>query len=455
LEIALPNPIVGVRRALARMRHARSSSLDTPRPRSRDAAHPASPIDRLRAVRRTEPAVIVETTRQASRRLAGSIAGLSGRERALPIAVAGLVVAASVLSVGPTTGAPSKIDQSTPRIAIGGGVLGPAEALPEGEAVGQGPDLVAEGGAALSGAPANVLAAEADAEPTTFPMSRFLADGTLLKPIAVDPTVPDASERLQTYEVRAGDTLTGIANKFGVSMMTVWWANDLKSKDDLKRGQKLVIPPVNGLIVTVKAGDTLDSLAAAHKVEAGEIIAYNGLMDADLVVGQVLILPGALGASIATPTPKPTPKATARPRSSSGSSGGGSAPSYSGGRLAWPMPGHRIIQYYRAGHHGLDIAAKTGDKVYAAAAGTVVYAGWKNNGGGYVVWINHGNGLYTTYNHLSRVLVSRGQSVSRSQAVGRAGATGWAYGSHLHFEVTRGYPWANGRDNRVNPLAYY
>lgn len=452
--MALPNPIIGVRRALARMRNARPSSLDTPRHLSRDAAHPASPIDRLRAVRRTEPAAVAEATRQASRRLAGSMAGLSGRQRALPIAVAGLVVAASVLSVGPTTGSPSKVDQSTPRIAIGGGVLGPAEALPEGAATGpQGPDLVAESVTAASGAPANALAAEVGAEPTSFPMSRFLADGTLLKPIAVDPTVPDASERLQTYEVRAGDTLTGIANKYGVSMMTIWWANNLTSKDDLKRGQKLVIPPVDGLVVTVKAGDTLDTLAAAHKVEVGELIAYNGLMDADLVVGQVLILPGARGEGIATP--KPTPKPTTRPRSSSSSGGGGSAPSYSGGRLAWPMPGHRIIQYYRSGHHGLDIAAKSGDKVYSAAAGTVVYAGWKNNGGGYVVWINHGNGLYTTYNHLSRVLVSRGQSVARSQAVGRAGSTGWAYGPHLHFEVTRGYPWANGRDNRINPLAYY
>jgi murein DD-endopeptidase MepM/ murein hydrolase activator NlpD len=460
LENALPNVIIGVRRALARLRPARPNSPDDTPSRSRDAAHPVTPLDRLRSVRRSDPAAIAETTRQASRRLAGSIAGLSGRERALPVAVAGLVVAASILSVAPTTGAPTKVDQTTPRIAIGGGVLGPAEVLPEEGVADPGvADLTAgDGSREALGAPANALAADAGDEPESFPMSQFLADGTLLKPIAVDPSVPDASERLQTYEVKAGDTLTGIANKFGVSMMTIWWANGLTTKD-LKQSQDLIIPPVDGLVVTVKAGDTLDALAAAHKVEVGEIIAYNGLIDADLVVGQVLIVPGARGAAIATPTPKPTPKPTARPRTSSsgssGSSGGGSAPSYSGGRLAWPMPGHRIIQYYRSGHHGLDIAAKTGDKVYSAAAGTVVYAGWKNNGGGYVVWVNHGNGLYTTYNHLSRVLVSRGQGVARGQAVGRAGSTGWAYGPHLHFEVTRGYPWANGRDNRVNPLAYY
>ena len=52
---------------------------------------------------------------------------------------------------------------------------------------------------------------------------------------------------LQHYTVREGDTLTGIASRFGVSMMTVWWANKLTSKDSLKVGQDLVIPPVNGL----------------------------------------------------------------------------------------------------------------------------------------------------------------------------------------------------------------
>ena len=85
--------------------------------------------------------------------------------------------------------------------------------------------------------------------------------------------------------------------------------------------------------------------------------------------------------------------------------------------------------------------------------GTVVFSGWKNNGGGYQVWIAHGSGLYTTYNHMSGVSVGRGQHVSRGQRVGRMGATGFASGSHLHFEVWKGPIWNGGR--RVNPLAYY
>ena len=84
---------------------------------------------------------------------------------------------------------------------------------------------------------------------------------------------------LEHYTVRDGDTLTGIASHFGVSMMTLWWANKITTKDSLHVGQDLVIPPVTGLVVTVKAGDTLDSIAAANKVDASDIVEVNGLTD--------------------------------------------------------------------------------------------------------------------------------------------------------------------------------
>lgn len=122
--------------------------------------------------------------------------------------------------------------------------------------------------------------------------------------------------------------------------------------------------------------------------------------------------------------------------------------------MAWPVSGggNYVSQYFRYGHYGLDIAADYGSTVRAAAGGTVIFAGWKNNGGGYQVWIAHGSGLYTTYNHMSGVSVGRGQSVGKGQRVGRLGQTGYATGPHLHFEVWRGAIW-NGGD-RVNPLGY-
>jgi len=277
----------------------------------------------------------------------------------------------------------------------------------------------------------------------------FRDDGTLMKPFAVDTTVADGKALLRTYRVKSGDTLTGIAQHFGVSMMTVWWANDLKAKDDLHIGQTLVIPPVNGVVVTVTAADTLEGLAAKFEVEPSDIVDANNLADPNLVVGQTLTIPGARSAGIATP--KPTPRPAAK---SSGSSHTTTRPParYSGGRFAWPVPGGYISQYFHYGHYAIDIAADPGTRVVAAAGGTVIFAGWKNNGGGYQVWISHGSNLYTTYNHMMSVSVGRGQGVSRGQQVGRVGMTGNATGPHCHFEVWRGPVWAGGV--RVNPLLY-
>jgi murein DD-endopeptidase MepM/ murein hydrolase activator NlpD len=285
----------------------------------------------------------------------------------------------------------------------------------------------------------------------------FLDDGTLLKPVAVDTTVPDGSSLLRTYKVKSGDTLATIANRFDVSMMTLWWANKLESKDRLHIGQTLRIPPVNGLVVEVTPADTLTGLATKYKVDEQEILTTNGLEDRNLVVGQVLMLPGARGSQIKEPKPKRANKSLvstpSRPRSNSGGSRPVRPPSrYNGGSMAWPTSSHHVSQYYHYGHYGIDIDGSTGDPIYAAASGTVIFAGWKNNGGGYQVWVAHGSGLYTTYNHMSSVSVGRGQGVGRGQRVGRMGATGFATGSHLHFEVWKGPIWNGGR--RVNPLAY-
>ena len=355
-------------------------------------------------------------------------------ERTIGIVAALMVLGASLVSFQPAAAQPVGDVAgagSAPRIAIGG-EAGAEEQLDPMEVAG------------LVGGPARAAAAAEAAAP----QSSYADDGTIWKPVVVDTTVQDGKGLLQTYTVKSGDTLTGIASHFGVSMMTVWWANKLTSKDDLHVGQKLTIPPVNGLVVTVKVGDTLDSLAARYKVDAGQVVAVNQLDDPTLIIGQTLILPDAAGAPI--PTPKPAP-----PSRSGGGSCNCSGPStYGGGAFSWPVVGgsNYISQYFRYGHYGLDIAADYGSRVRAAAAGRVIFAGWKNNGGGYQVWISHGSGLYTTYNHMSAVSVSSGQSVAEAQQVGKVGSSGWATGPHLHFEVWVGQVWNGG--HRVNPLSY-
>jgi LysM repeat protein len=140
----------------------------------------------------------------------------------------------------------------------------------------------------------------------------YLADGTLLKPALIGEGLRGAmAGTIRLYTVRSGDTLTGIAARFGVSMMTLWWANSLTSKDRLHVGQQLRVPPVSGLLYTVSEGDTLEAIAASTQAAVADIREFNGLSSDDLVNGQVLMIPGGVGAPL--PTPLPTPVPTAQP----------------------------------------------------------------------------------------------------------------------------------------------
>lgn len=93
-----------------------------------------------------------------------------------------------------------------------------------------------------------------------------------------------------------------------------------------------------------------------------------------------------------------------------------------------------IREFEVGGHKGNDYAAPVGTPTYAAAAGTVLIAGWSNSAGNWVV-INHGNGLVTKYMHHSSLCVSTGQYVEKGQQIGYIGSTGQSTGPHLHFQV--------------------
>ena len=97
-------------------------------------------------------------------------------------------------------------------------------------------------------------------------------------------------------------------------------------------------------------------------------------------------------------------------------------------------------------HKGIDIAVSTGTSVMATSGGTVTVAGWQS-GYGYVVYIDHGNGVVSRYGHLSKILVSVGDTVSQGEVIARSGNTGNSTGPHLHFEIR-----VNG--TAVNPLNY-
>ena len=173
---------------------------------------------------------------------------------------------------------------------------------------------------------------------------------------------------------------------------------------------------------------------------------------ARLMPGERILVPGGSRMAQARPTTprrpvvaKPSRGTGRRPRPVRPAPGSGSRQT----RYLWPLPiDGTLTTPFSSGHLGIDIAAPAGTPVRAIAAGTVVWAGWKDDGGGNVVVIDHADGTASTYNHNRGLAVRAGQRVARGQTIAWVGATGWATGPHLDFRVE-----IDGRF--VDPLALY
>lgn len=245
------------------------------------------------------------------------------------------------------------------------------------------------------------------------------------------------------YTVEAGDTVSGIAQRFGVSVDSIRWANDLSSISSIKPGVVLKIPPITGIIHKVKKGDTVYSIAKYYSSEAQAIVDYpfNTFTNDEtfaLAVGQTLIVPDGIIPKVELWSPGRQYFAQRTPDAGT---------VVASGAFVWPTSGsitQRFVWYHRA----IDIANKDGTPILAADAGIVIVAGWPDNiGYGNRVMIDHGNGFATLYGHLSRIDVNVGQTVKRGNIIGLMGSTGRSTGSHCHFEIR-----LSGKNQ--DPLAY-
>ncbi len=143
--------------------------------------------------------------------------------------------------------------------------------------------------------------------------------------------------------------------------------------------------------------------------------------------------------------------------SKSSSSTKGKITTHNGISMMWPAPSYTSVSSkygYRTHpitgkkklHGGVDLAAPGGSAILAAQSGKVIVATYHWSFGNYII-IDHGNGFSTLYAHCSKLLVSKGATVSQGQRIANVGTTGSSTGNHLHFEVR-----ING--SRTNPMPY-
>jgi len=248
---------------------------------------------------------------------------------------------------------------------------------------------------------------------------------------AIDPTTLETS----VYVVRKGDSISQIAEMFGVSVNTILWANDKKKGDKIVEGEVLFILPVSGLEHTVTKDQTLQGIAKLYKADPKEIADFNGITeDTKLAVGDKLMIPNAVKAEESG-----TPVQNLSENIAKDKQYYENHPITNfAGYYVNPVPGYRLSQGLHDGN-AVDLAIGKGTPIHAAAAGIVILARTGYNGGyGNLVIISHPNGTETLYAHQSKIATSTGAQVSQGEVIGYVGSTGRSTGPHLHFEVKGG-----------------
>jgi murein DD-endopeptidase MepM/ murein hydrolase activator NlpD len=298
---------------------------------------------------------------------------------------------------------------------------------------------------------------------TTRGGPRLSTDQSLVSRAAspLTPYINRPRKDVISYTIQAGDTMFGIAQQFNLQPESILWANpELKDNPDLLSvGMEIAVLPVDGVLHTAQKGDTLDSLAKKYKVtpEAIASAVWNNLIPGqELPVGKSIIVPGGKREMVVWQLPaanKPAPATTGVGGwSNAGQCLNVSAKTVGTGKFVWPANSHWVSgNPYAWWHRGIDFAGNLGDPVYAADAGTVLWAGPNSWGYGNMILLDHGNGWQTLYAHLSQIYVRCGQQIVKGATIGAIGSTGRSTGPHLHFETRFNGDLPNPLNSLSNP----
>ncbi len=292
----------------------------------------------------------------------------------------------------------------------------------------------------------------------------YMDDVTLAKYLLFGTT-----DKQQTYIVKDGDTIESIALNNKISTMEFLISNREFSSEEslLFPGQEVVIgvtdPQIKVVVEKEVKEDVESQYSTTERINPDRAIGDDRVIQkGENGMLRVSRLTKSVNGDVISVEPLGENEVLKYPIDEVIERGGKVIPNVGTGNWAWPTnQGYMITSYYqwrispisgkREFHTGLDISG-TGYRspIYAADNGTVITAGWSNGGWGNYVVINHNNGYYTMYAHMDELIVKPGQIVTRGTQVGYMGHTGWATGTHVHYEV-----WYGGEWQRINPLNIY
>ena len=264
------------------------------------------------------------------------------------------------------------------------------------------------------------------------------------------------TDKIETYTVAKGDTLSVIAEKHGLGLSKLREANSGIKGDMISIGQEIKLVKLEPIVQVMVAKEITVEEAipyntkytSSSEVWAGQTkvkqAGENGLKKVTYKVisenGKEVEKQELKSVVLKETTTKEVLRGTQKMVASRG---GGD------GQLAWPLRGSITSRYGPRGsgfHTGIDISGTKGTPLYAAGNGKVIFASWSGAYGNLII-VDHGNGLTTKYAHLTSYKISLGQSVKRGDLLGTVGSTGRSTGSHLHFET-------NINSKHVNPTRY-
>jgi murein DD-endopeptidase MepM/ murein hydrolase activator NlpD len=257
-----------------------------------------------------------------------------------------------------------------------------------------------------------------------------------------------------TVHVRPGDTLSEIAQRYAVSTASVARLNGITDHDSIYAGQTLRIPAGSRATREAVYADATSNPSRSNPYVPAPQPRRGGYPNSPTVTPAPSSPVTTTARRSTTPAwYKPTPQQPSvqtrpLPPVQTGQQQTGPQPSVEyaqnvpgSPRFAWPVSGRIIAEYGSTTsgerNDGINIAAKSGEPIHAAASGTVTYAGNQLRNYGNLLFIKHDDGYVTAYAHAQNIIVQKGDRVLKGQVVAYVGQTGDVAQPQLHFEIRR------------------